>query len=172
MSGITLSLYGTSGRLNLFDSLAAARRRGEKIAFDTNFRPRGWPDLDEARAAYRQAFAGADFIIASLEDTELLFGPTGRQEIEAHSPRAEIVLKLAEPACVVYAEGQDRRALRRSLLWTLSIRRPPATAFAAAYLAARLAGRSPDSAAEAGHRLAGEVIRHHGAIIPRSAMPS
>ncbi|MBC8130301.1 MAG: sugar kinase, partial [Rhizobiaceae bacterium] len=37
--------------------------------------------------------------------------------------------------------------------------------FGAAYLAARLLGSSTREATEAGHRLAGEVVRHHGALI-------
>jgi 2-dehydro-3-deoxygluconokinase len=40
--------------------------------------------------------------------------------------------------------------------------------FNAGYLAARLSGRSALEAAAAAHRLAGEVIRHRGAIVPRS----
>jgi 2-dehydro-3-deoxygluconokinase len=43
--------------------------------------------------------------------------------------------------------------------------------FGGAYLAARLSGATPEQAAHAGHRLAGTVIRHRGAIIPRDAMP-
>jgi 2-dehydro-3-deoxygluconokinase len=39
-------------------------------------------------------------------------------------------------------------------------------------MAARLSGKGPDDAARAGHRLAGTVIRHRGAIIPRDAMPN
>jgi 2-dehydro-3-deoxygluconokinase len=42
--------------------------------------------------------------------------------------------------------------------------------FNAAYLAARLAGDGPSAAAAAAHLLAGEVIRHHGAIMPRHAV--
>jgi 2-dehydro-3-deoxygluconokinase len=44
--------------------------------------------------------------------------------------------------------------------------------FAAAYLAARLQGADPVEAAGAGHRLAGVVVCHPGAIIPRAAMPA
>ena len=40
--------------------------------------------------------------------------------------------------------------------------------FNAGYLAARLAGRSAVEAATAAHKLAGDVIRHRGAIMPRS----
>jgi Sugar kinases, ribokinase family len=44
--------------------------------------------------------------------------------------------------------------------------------FAAAYIAARLAGAGPVEAARAGHHLAGVVVCHPGAIIPRAAMPA
>jgi 2-dehydro-3-deoxygluconokinase len=42
--------------------------------------------------------------------------------------------------------------------------------FNAAYIAARLSGATPIQAAAAAHRLAGEVIRHRGALMPRTAM--
>jgi 2-dehydro-3-deoxygluconokinase len=41
--------------------------------------------------------------------------------------------------------------------------------FNAGYLAARLMGDAPTVAAAAAHRLAGQVIRHRGAIMPRAA---
>ncbi|MGH6816896.1 MAG: PfkB family carbohydrate kinase, partial [Hyphomicrobiaceae bacterium] len=44
LSGVTLSLYGEAGRARLMDALDGVRERGGRIAFDTNFRPRGWPD--------------------------------------------------------------------------------------------------------------------------------
>jgi 2-dehydro-3-deoxygluconokinase len=43
--------------------------------------------------------------------------------------------------------------------------------FNAGYIAARLAGSDVDAAVQAAHRLATAVIGHHGAIIPRAAMP-
>ncbi len=49
LSGISLSLYGETGRATLFGTLARLRDRGGRVAFDTNYRPRGWPDHDEAR---------------------------------------------------------------------------------------------------------------------------
>ncbi|MGC2122782.1 MAG: PfkB family carbohydrate kinase, partial [Xanthobacteraceae bacterium] len=41
--------------------------------------------------------------------------------------------------------------------------------FNAGYLAARLSGSDPIQAASAAHRLAGNVIRHPGALMPRAA---
>ena len=43
--------------------------------------------------------------------------------------------------------------------------------FNAAYLAARLSGKTQAEAAIAGIRLAGLVVTHRGALTPRSVMP-
>ena len=170
-SGITLSIYGEAGRARLFAAAEACRKRGGRVAFDTNFRPRGWPDRDIARLLYREAFAHADFILASTEDLTLLFDEDGEAELRQHGVGAEIVLKLATPCVRVAVDGVD----------TL-VEAPPAAklvdttaagdSFAAAYLASRLRGASTVDAARAGHRLAGIVVQYPGAIIPRSAMPS
>ena len=42
--------------------------------------------------------------------------------------------------------------------------------FNAGYLAARLLGTDAAQAAGAAHRLAGDVIRHPGALVPRAAV--
>ena len=41
--------------------------------------------------------------------------------------------------------------------------------FNAGYLAARVGGKGPKEAAAEAHRLAGQVIRHRGALMPRAA---
>src|SRR5262245_3028229 len=41
--------------------------------------------------------------------------------------------------------------------------------FNAAYIAARMSGQGPADAAAAAHRLAAQVIRHRGALMPRAA---
>ena len=46
----------------------ARAKAGARFAFDTNFRARGWPDLDVARAVFQEAFATADIVLASTED--------------------------------------------------------------------------------------------------------
>ncbi len=68
LSAITLSLYSETGRARLFEALQRARTSGARFAFDTNFRVRGWPDPDVARAVYRNAFEIADIVLASTED--------------------------------------------------------------------------------------------------------
>jgi 2-dehydro-3-deoxygluconokinase len=178
LSGISLSLYGDEGRDRLFSVLRDARSAGKRVAFDTNFRPRGWPDLAVARSAFRQAFACADIILASTEDLDLLFGDTGVDELlavsdraEAVSDRAEIVLKHPDLTCRVLSKGEEILVPGKPAENVVDTT-AAGDSFAAAYLNARLSGRSPEAAAESGHRLAGQVVRYRGAIIPRDAMPN
>ena len=76
-TGITLSLYGREGRIRLFDYLQRANDAGAWIVFDTNFRPKGWPDMQEADQAFRQAIEMADILFASQEDMQGIFGRSG-----------------------------------------------------------------------------------------------
>lgn len=170
LSGISLSLYGDEGRARLFDTLREVRSAGKRIAFDTNFRPRGWPDREFARAAFRQAFEHADLVLASTEDLDLLFGSAGVDEVLAFADRAEIVLKYQDLTCRVMLQGREvvvPGTPADDVIDTTAA----GDSFAAAYLHARLLGQDPKAAARAGHRLAGQVVRYRGAIIPRAAMP-
>ena len=173
LSGITLSLFDEAGRNRLFETLDVARRQGSRVAFDTNFRPRGWPDLNAARAVYDRMFSRSDIVLASVEDNMLLHGSAEAADLiarlqAAHVP--EMVVKLAKPACQVIVAGADV-LVQAEPVGEIVDTTAAGDSFAAAYIAARRAGASPERAARAGHRLAGVVVRHRGAIIPRSAMP-
>ncbi|MBM1171789.1 sugar kinase [Microvirga arabica] len=169
-SGISLALYGDEGRGRLFEALRDIRSAGKRVAFDTNFRPRGWPDQAIARKAFQQAFECADIILASTEDLELLFGNAGVDEVLAFADRAEIVLKYSDLTCRVMLKGEEIVVPGKPADDVVDTT-AAGDSFAAAYLHARLLGQGPEAAAQAGHRLAGQVVRYRGAIIPRDAMP-
>jgi 2-dehydro-3-deoxygluconokinase len=174
LSGITLSLFDDESRGRLFETLDRARTHGCRVAFDTNFRPRGWPDLDVARALYDRIFISSDIVIASVEDYMLLHGSNEAADLigRLRSARVpEIVVKLATPACHVVTRGEEVVAHAEPVADIVDTT-AAGDSFAAAYIAARRARATPEVAVHAGHRLAGIVIRHRGAIIPRAAMPT
>ncbi|TBW36612.1 sugar kinase [Siculibacillus lacustris] len=173
LSGITLSLYGEAGLWRLFAALKQARRIGVRIVLDTNFRPRNWPDLSIARAAFSELADVVDIVLAGDEDLGLLFG-TADAEATLRDwldfDRTEVVLKCGKGDCRIWAQGAQYRVAAERVDDVVDTT-AAGDSFAAAYLASRLRGGAPDAAARDGHRLAATVIRHPGAIIPRSAMP-
>jgi 2-dehydro-3-deoxygluconokinase len=171
LSAITLSLYGEKGRERLFAALKRARERGARFAFDTNFRARGWPDLDIARSVFGQAFEIADIVLASTEDLLPLYPAESNEALLARILGGEVVLKLSEPASILRIAGVPHQIRAEPVTAPVVDTTAAGDSFAAAYVAARLAGAEPMDAARAGHRLAGVVVCHPGAIIPRVAMP-
>jgi 2-dehydro-3-deoxygluconokinase len=172
LSAVTLSLYNEQGRGRLLGALRRARESGARVAFDTNFRIRGWPDLDVARAVFGEAFAAADIVLASTEDLLPLYPEASAENLMAHISSPEAVLRLPEPASIVRFEGVSHEIKAGPVTDPVVDTTAAGDSFSAAYIAARLKGAEPVEAARMGHRLAGAVVCHPGAIIPRSAMPA
>lgn len=167
-SGITLAILSPDRRAALLALLARARAAGKRVAFDPNYRPLLWPDAGAAREAIMAAAAVSDILLPTFDDDKALFGDADRHETAgrylAAGAREIIVKDGARPALV--AEGGERCDVP-----ALSVGAPvdatgAGDSFNGAYLAARLRDRSPVEAAAAGHAVAGQVIRHRGALIP------
>lgn len=171
-SAITLSIYPESGRARLLGALRQARSRGTRVVFDTNFRARGWPDLDIARRVFRDAFETVDIVLASSEDLLPLYPSEAPEGLLALMSCGETVLKLGPAGSIARFGGQSHSIAAEKVTAPVVDTTAAGDSFAAAYLAARLAGIAPVEAARAGHCLAGVVVCHPGAIIPRSAMPA
>lgn len=173
-SGISLSLYGDSGRARLAELLAMTRRRGGRVAFDSNYRPRGWPDAETARRCFAQILPHVDLALPTFEDEHALFGDPDADACAARLRDAgvrEIVVKLGADGCIVY-DGNGVTKVEPERRVDPVDTTAAGDSFNAAYLAARLAGAAPREAARTGHKLAGVVISYPGAIIPREAMPA
>ena len=171
LSAITLSIFAEPARARLLEALRTVRCHGTRVAFDTNFRARGWPDLAIARRVFEEAFQSADIVLASTDDLAALYAHENVDSLLARIGAGEVVLRLAEPVSLVRFEGATHRLAAEPVSAPVVDTTAAGDSFAAAYLAARLAGEAPIEAARAGHRLAGVVVCHPGAIIPRSAMP-
>jgi 2-dehydro-3-deoxygluconokinase len=171
-SGITLSLYSNNGLGRLFAVLEVARQQGAKVVFDGNFRPRGWKgDLARSRSVFIEALKRVDIALPAFDDEAVLWGDPSPESTVSRLQAfgiGEIVVKNGPNSALVATGGTQEFVPVPEVVVPVD-----ATAagdgFNAGYLAARLSGSDPAQAAAAAHRLAGSVIRHPGALMPRSA---
>jgi 2-dehydro-3-deoxygluconokinase len=172
-SGITLSLYSNNGLGRFLAVVEMARQQGVKVAFDGNFRPRGWKgDLSRTRTVFMEALKRVDIALPTYDDEAVLWGdPSPEATVERMQAFgiAEIVVKNGPNSALVAIGGQNEFIPVPEVVVPVDTT-AAGDSFNAGYLAARLTGKQPGEAAADAHRLAGEVIRHRGAIMPRAAM--
>ena len=171
-SGVTLSLYSNTGLGRFLASLELARKQGVIVAFDGNFRPRGWKgDVARARTVFTEALKRVDIALPTFEDEAMLWGDTNPEatveRLQAYGI-GEIVVKNG-PSGALVADKNGREHVPVPEVVQPVDTTAAGDSFNAAYLAARLNGEAPIAAAAAAHGLAGQVIRHRGAIMPRAA---
>lgn len=171
-TGITLSLYSNNGIGRFLAVLEMARQRGAKVAFDGNFRPRGWKgDLTRTRAVFMEALKRVDIALPTYDDEAVLWGDpspeTTVERIQAFGV-AEVVVKNGPNSALVAAGGESEFVPVPEVVVPIDTT-AAGDSFNAAYLAARVTGEPPATAALAAHRLAADVIRQRGAIMPRVA---
>ena len=174
LSAVALAVLHPAGRDNLMGWLQTRREQGARLAFDTNYRARLWSDPQMARQVIGRMAAMADLLMPSLDDLQGVFGVAGPQAaMQALIPMtgAEIVLTTGGGPVLHRACG--------AASWTTHDLPPAVTAidttgagdsFNAAWLAARQQGAAVPQAVQAAARLAAIVVRHPGAVLPRSAM--
>ncbi len=172
-SGITLSLYSNVGVGRFLATLEAIRGKGAKIAFDGNFRPGGWRgDLSRARTVFIETLKRVDIALPTYDDEAVLWGDPSPEATVARLQAfgiAEIVVKNGPSSALLAAGGKTDLIPVPEVLVPVDST-AAGDGFNAAYIAARLAGEGPAQAAASAHRLAGQVIRHRGALMPRTAV--
>lgn len=174
LSGITLGIQSESNLEKLFSVLTRLRAEGCIICFDSNYRPALWVSPDITRAVYDRMYGLTDMALLTFDDEALLYGDTSAartlQRVKAFGVN-ETVIKCGAEACLVQV-GTDVVEVLPQLIHGIVDTTAAGDSFNAGYLISRLKGHIPVVAARVGHRLAGVVITHHGAIIKKSAMPT
>ena len=146
-SGITLSLYSNVGLGRFLAAIELARGNGAKIAFDGNFRPRGWHgDLTRTRTVFAEALKRVDIALPAYDDEAVLWGdPSPEATIERLQAFGvnEIVVKNGPNSALVASAGARDAVPVPEVVVPVD---PTAAGdgFNAGYLAARLAGRGAD----------------------------
>ncbi|MGH6768116.1 MAG: sugar kinase [Xanthobacteraceae bacterium] len=169
-SGITLSLYSNAALGRFLAIVEMARQQGAKIAFDGNFRPRGWKgDLTRTRTVFMEALKRVDIAMPTYDDEAVLWGdPSPEATVDRLQAFGigEIVVKNGPNSALVVSDGSSEFIPVPEVIVPVDTT-AAGDSFNAAYIAARLSGDGPAVAASAAHRLAAQVIRHPGAIMPR-----
>lgn len=172
LSGITAAVLDDAGRENLLGVLAQMRKGGAVIAYDPNYRPRLWADVATMRAFTTGIGTLAAIVLPTLDDEVAGFGDA---DAEATIRRltglgaTEIVVKDSIRPALIRADGR---------ISSLPVSRPVSPldttgagdSFNGAYLAARLLGQPPISAAKAAQRVAAAVVGARGALLPPDAL--
>jgi 2-dehydro-3-deoxygluconokinase len=172
LSGITLSVLDPRQRTALIAIADRVRAHGGRVAFDSNYRPVGWPSAEAARAAIEEMLGRVDIALPTLDDEQALFGVKDAPECAERLRRrgvAEITIKRGKAGCVL-SSAKFSGAIPAEPVDEVVDSTAAGDSFNAGYLAARLFGGDPGAAARLGNRLAARVIAHPGAIIPAAAM--
>ena len=174
LSGISLAILPPEDRLHLLDDLKALSQQGKKILFDSNYRPALWADENETRACYQAMYALTDMALVTDDDEARLWGDSSRNATFERLAAAGVKQAIIKAG----VQGCDYRDLRTDApvmnIATTPVEQVVDTtsagdAFNAGFLAGWLTGADIEKAARMGHRLAGVVIQHKGAIIPQAA---
>lgn len=163
---ITLAVLPRDARERLLASCSAVRARRGMVVFDSNYRPRLWPSPAAAIHARDDAIAHATVGLPTLDDERCLAPEATAMSVAAHWAAlgcGECIVKLGRDGCRL----PDGTAVAPPTVVVPVDTSGAGDAFNAGYVAARLTGRSMADAALAGHRLAGWVIDHAGAIPAR-----
>jgi 2-dehydro-3-deoxygluconokinase len=170
LSAITLAVIGETGRDALLPLLAKAARAGAGIAFDTNYRTRLWPDAAAGRAAIEAVAPHCRYLSLAEDDVSAFGGAADALAKGWAEMGAEVVLRWQDRTVQVYSGASVETFAPPPPLPVMDTT-GAGDSFNAAYLDARMAGRTIRVAVAAGRRLASVVVRHPGAIIPLAAMP-
>ncbi len=170
LSGISLAISDSACDAG-FAAIAAARRGGAKVTFDTNLRLKLWPK-DRARAVTGEAIAQCDVCLPSLDDVATLYGieePNALiDRILAMGPKV-VVLKMGDRGCIV----ADK--ITRTLVKPHPCKPVDATGagdtFGGTFVARLAAGDTPIVAARYANAAAALSTQGYGAVapIPRAA---
>ena len=166
-SGITLAILPEAGRQTLLAVLKQFRSLGVQIVFDPNYRPRLWPEQQDARDWMRQAYAVSTLVLPSYADELELFGDASLEVTAARIAQlgvSEIIIKNGDAAALVRS-GNGQNFIPPQISITPVDTTGAGDSFNAGYLSKRLLGVAPEISAEFAHHIAAKVVSGYGALV-------
>ena len=167
LSGISVAVLSPKARTALIEYLYHFRMRGGLVAFDSNYRPRLWPDLATAQKEITAFWSVCDVALPSLDDEVALFGDSSAEAVIERLTATGITsgaLKRGEAGPLPI--GGDAGGAVFSPAEKVIDTTAAGDSFNAAYIAALLQGGNLAACMQAGHNLARRVVACRGAILP------
>jgi 2-dehydro-3-deoxygluconokinase len=143
-------------------------RQQYQITLDGNFRPTaGRAPAFRTRAVFLEGLKRVDIALPTMT-TGRVWGDQARGPVDRLQAFASARLSSKRTHSALVATSGEREFVPVPQVVEPVDATAVGDSFNAGYLAARLSNEGPLTAAAAAHRLAGEKIRHHGAIMPRA----
>ena len=175
LSGITLAILSEEARQRLLNSLKLARANGARVSFDPNIRPHLWASSDELCSTLQRFLSETDIALPSFEDETAHWGDTSPEDTLNRFVLKgvdEIVVKNGPKAILAMVAGGEMIVKTTPTVSGVRDTSGAGDAFNAGYLASRLMGQNQEKSVVNGQKLAGEVIRHFGARLPKDRVPA
>ncbi|EGR2838227.1 sugar kinase [Vibrio cholerae] len=175
LSGITLAILPTEDRIALLNLLVELKAKGVEIAFDSNFRPALWPQDDHhtVKEIYQVMYQLTDVALVTFDDELLIWGDnTPEQTIQRLTALGvqKCIVKLGAEGCLIQDSSASTfapQAVPTQPVVQVVDTTSAGDSFNGGFLSAYLAGADLATACQRGNTLAGTVIQHRGAIIPK-----
>ncbi|MBR0573083.1 MULTISPECIES: sugar kinase [Pasteurellaceae] len=171
LSGISLAILPPDDRTTLIKQLTEFKKQGITIIFDSNYRPALWNSVEETQHYYAQLLSLVDVALVTFDDEQLLWQDLNEQQcLQRLSSKGiqTIVLKQGKSG-VILQEICKIQPIPTIPINNVIDTTSAGDAFNAGFLNGYLQDKDLTTCCQQGNQLAGVVIQHKGAIIPKSA---
>lgn len=172
-SAITLAIMDKKARKNFFEVLKKARKRGAKIAFDSNYRHRLYDNEKEAKKLYLKALKHSDIFLPSIDDEKELWGEGICVKDIIKKAKflgcKEVVVKCGAKD-IFYNKKKEIKKRKTNALKNLVDTTAAGDSFNGTYLGSRLNKLNKKNSIKKAKNVASKVIMTKGAIIPKDKM--
>lgn len=165
ISGITLAILDVAGREVLLDRLRSAKA---PVAFDTNLRPKLWPDTKIMCEAMMQAAAISDLVLPSHDDEAEHFGDDGpKATLERYlAAGARSVVVKNGSGTIHFAHAGSQGTIAPVKISNVVDTTAAGDSFNAAVLAGFAEAGDMEISIREASQLAAKVICGRGALVP------
>lgn len=167
-TGISLAIMEPEDRPRFWQMVTTLADAGTQILFDSNYRPRLWPSVDDARAQYEKAFSVATMILPGVDDFQALYGFANSQSVAEFLAQFSIQTLVIKngPEQILYGPPGSLSLFQVTPVDRVVDTTAAGDSFAGTLIGNLLAGQSLSTAIERAAQIAGRVIQHKGAILP------